>query len=158
MLLPVEVYGDPSSDYPGVRPEVVKRMTDGFLLSFTRALESRYEVVSEPGADVLQIRCAITGVQLVKPLNHSDFIPMKTMFNVARSAAGGGAQVAEMTAEMEVLDGCNHRVAAAVATRKGDKSLPQGEQITWADLQTISNYWARGFRQRLDEITNVSPR
>jgi hypothetical protein len=53
---------------------------------------------------------------------------------------------------MEVLDPDGKRVAAATATRKGEKHLTQGDQITWNDLQSINEYWAKGFRQRLDEL------
>jgi hypothetical protein len=61
-------------------------------------------------------------------------------------------EVVELSAEMELLDSKGNRLAAAVANRKGDKNLQQGEQITWAHLQAISDYWAKNFRQRLDEL------
>jgi hypothetical protein len=57
-----------------------------------------------------------------------------------------------MTAEMEVLDANGKRVAAATATRKGDEKLEQGNKVTWNDLNAISDYWAKNFRQRLDEL------
>ena len=40
---------------------------------------------------------------------------------------------------------------------KGEASLPQGGQITWTELQSINDYWAKGFRQRLDELRTVAP-
>jgi len=153
---PPEVVLTPNPDYKGIQPDALKRMTDAVQASFRRALEPAYQVVNAPGPGVLRVRIAITGVQMVKPpLNPTDFIPVKAVFNLGRSAAGSAPQVAEMTAEMEVLDESGVRVAAAVATRKGDKSLPQGEQVTWKDLDPIAAYWARGFRQRLDELRNV---
>ena len=153
MFRPVEVYVVPSADYKGVQPDVLKRMTDEFLASFKRALTPGYEIVTAPGPDVLELRCAITGVQAVKPgLSPVDFLPIKAVFNAGRAAAGKSPLVAEMTAEMEVLDQNNTRLAAAVANRKGDKTLQQGENITWAHLQAISDYWAQNFRQRLDEL------
>ncbi|MGZ8267748.1 MAG: DUF3313 domain-containing protein [Burkholderiales bacterium] len=153
MFRPVEVYVSPSAEYKGVQPDVLKRMTDEFLASFKRALEPGYQIVSESGPDVLQVRCAITGFQATKPpMNPTDILPIKAVFNMGRAAAGKSPQVAELTAEMEVLDNNNRRLAAAVATRKGDKTLQQGEQITWPHLQAITEYWAKGFRQRLDEL------
>jgi hypothetical protein len=53
---------------------------------------------------------------------------------------------------MEVLDQNKTRLAAAVANRKGDKTLQQGESITWDHLQAISDYWAQNFKKRLDEL------
>lgn len=157
MFEPMVIVPAPGSDYGAVQPDALKRMTDDFLASFRRALEPAYQVVDEPGPGVLRVRAAITGVQLVKPpVQPTDFIPIKALFNVARSAAGAAPAVAEMTAEMEVLDANGMRVAAATATRKGDKTLTQGEQVTWTELQSIVDYWARGFRQRLDELRGAA--
>jgi uncharacterized protein DUF3313 len=149
---PVDVYVAPSAEYKGVQPDALKRMTDSFVASFKKALTPGYEIVDAPGPDVLQVRCAITGVQPVKPgLTPVDFLPIKAVFNAGRAAAGKSPQVAELTAEMELLDNDKNRIAAVVANRKGDKTLQQGDQITWEHLQAITDYWAKNFRQRLDE-------
>jgi hypothetical protein len=156
MFDPIEVYLTPNPDYKGVQPDVLKRMTDGFYASFLSALTPDYQIVHEAGPDVLLIRAAITGVQLAKPpLEPTDFIPVKAVYNLGKSLAGNAQMVAEMTAEMEVLDPNGKRLAAAVANRKGSKTLKQGDQVTWADLQAITDYWAKGFRQRLDQLRDV---
>jgi hypothetical protein len=157
MFHPVEVYVSPSAEYKGIQPDALKRMTDEFLASFKRALTPGYEIVTAPGPGVLEVRTAITGLQTVKPgMTPIDFLPIKAVFNAGRAAAGKSPNVAELTAEMEVLDGDKNRLAAVVANRKGDKTLQQGEQITWAHLQAISEYWAKTFRQRLDELRAAS--
>ncbi|RPI44163.1 MAG: DUF3313 domain-containing protein [Betaproteobacteria bacterium] len=159
MFDPVEVYLTPNPDYKGLQPDALKRMTDTFQSAFKKALGSDYQVVDAPGPGVLRVRAAITGVQATKPpLGATDFIPIKAIFNIGRAAAGASPQVAEMTAEMEVLDEKGARVAAAVATRKGDKTLPQRDTVTWKDLEPITNYWAIGFKQRLDEVRGVKPK
>lgn len=153
MLRPFEVFVSPTAEYKGVQPDALKRMTDDFASSFKKALSPGYEIVNAPGPDVLVVRCAITGVQPVKPsLTPVDFLPIKAVFNAGRAAAGKSPQVVELTAEMEILDATDKRVAAAVANRKGDKTLAQGEQISWQHMQAISEYWAKNFRQRLDEL------
>jgi hypothetical protein len=153
MFRPVEVYVSESAEYKGIQPDTLKRMTDDFLSSFTKALTPGYEIVTTPGPDVLEIRSAITGVAPAKPGMHpTDILPIKMVFNLGRAAAGQAPQVVELTAEMELLDAEKNRVAAVVANRKGDKTLQQGEQITWAHLQAISDYWGKHFRQRLDEL------
>ncbi len=154
---PLEIYLAPNPDYKGVQPDALKRMADSFHASFKRALEPQYQVVNAPGPGVFRIRGAITGVQPVKPpLNPTDFIPIKALFNVARSSAGAAPMVAEMTAELEVLDANGKRVIAGVATRKGDKTLQQGSQVTWKELEAITDYWAKGLRQRLDEVRGIT--
>jgi hypothetical protein len=153
LLRPIEVCVAPNPEYKGLRPDVLARMTESFAASFKKALTPGYEIVTAPGPDVLEVRSAITGVQPAKPgLTPIDFLPIKAVFNIGRAAAGAAPEVVEMTAEMELLDSSGKRLAAAVANRKGDKNLQQGEQITWAHLQEISDYWAKNFRQRLDEL------
>ncbi len=153
MFHPTVVVITPGPDYKGVQPDALKRMTDGFTASFKSALSPAYQIVSDPGPDVLQVRLAITGVQPVAPgLHPTDLLPIKAVFNIGRAAAGKSPQVAEMSAEMEVLDGAGRPVAAAVATRKGDKTLNQGEDVTWKHLEAISAYWAESFRERLDAL------
>ena len=151
LIDPVQVFVTPSPDYKGVQPDVLKRMADAFRMEFVGAMLSGYQVVEKPGPDVLRVRLAITGVQSVKPdLGVTDFIPIKAVFNVARDAAGGAPHVAEMSAEAEVLDANGRVVGAAVSNRKASKTLPQGEKISWADLQVIAATWAKGLRQQVD--------
>ncbi len=158
LIDPVQVFVTPSPDYKGVQPDVLKRMADAFRMEFVGAMLSGYQVVEKPGPDVLRVRLAITGVQSVKPdLGVTDFIPIKAVFNVARDAAGNAPQVAEMSAEAEVLDANGRVVGAAVSTRKADKTLPQGEKVTWANLQTIAATWAKGLRQQVDYARGYAP-
>jgi hypothetical protein len=91
-------------------------------------------------------------------LTATDFIPIKAVFNIARDAAGESPRVAELTAEIEVLDPSGRVVAEAVSTRKGDKTLAQGENITWKDLQGIAASWAKNFRQQIDRLRDYSAR
>jgi hypothetical protein len=156
MFAPVEIYLTPNPDYKGLQPDVLKQMSDGFLDSFISALAPDYQIAKEAGPDVLTIRIAITGVQLTKPaMGVTDFIPIKALYNLGRSAAGDAPMVAEMTAEIEALGADGTRLAAAVATRKGEKTLKQGEQITWKELQAITDYWAKGMKQRLDQVRDT---
>jgi len=156
-LDPVQVFvsNDPEA-YKGVQPDMLKRMADSFNTAFVSALNSGYQVVNAPGQDVLRVRLAITGVQPVSPpLGVTDFIPIKAIFNAGRAATGGAPRVAEISAEIEILDGQGRPVAAAVATRKADQTLPQNDRITWDDLRPIVIAWAKQFRQSLDEVRGM---
>lgn len=148
-----------AESYKGVDPQALNRISEAFRSAFIKAVSSGYQVVSVPGPDVLRVRLAITNVQPVSPpLGVRDFIPIKAVFNVGRAVAGTAPKVAEISAEFEVLDGHGRQVAAAIATRKSDKTLPQAEHITWDDLSPIVNSWARQFRQGLDDLRDVSRR
>lgn len=151
---PVQVFisNDPES-YKGVQPDVLKRMADSFRTEFVNVVQNDYQIVNAPGPDVVRIRLAITGVQPVSPpLSVTDFIPIKAVFNAGRAAVGATPRVAEISAEIEVLDSQGRPVAAAVANRKSDKTLPQNDRVTWDDLKPIVGSWARQFRQSLDEV------
>jgi len=155
-FVPVEVYLAPNPDYKGLQPDMLKKLSDGFLDSFISAFSSDYELVQQPGPDVLTIRMAMTGVQLTAPpLKATDFIPIKALFNLGRKAAGDAPMVAEISAEVEFLDPQGKRLAAAVATRKGEQTLKQGDTITWNDLDAITDYWAKQMKQRLDQLSDA---
>jgi hypothetical protein len=155
---PVQIYLTPNPDYPEVPHHELTRMSDSLMSSFKHALEPAYQIVTQPGPDVLRVRTAITGLQPVKPpAGVVDYLPVKAIFNVGRDAAGAGPRVAEMSVEIEVLDPSGKRVAAATATRKGEQTLAQGNLITWHDLHAINEYWAKSFRHRLDELREAGP-
>ena len=61
-----------------------------------------------------------------------------------------------LTGEMQVLDPKNNVVAAAVATGTSDKTIAQKQDITWKDLQSITDGWAKGLRKRLDDARGVA--
>jgi hypothetical protein len=156
MFDPVQVHVTPNPEHKDVPRDDLARMGDGLLQSFKQALEPEYQVVTKPGPDVLRVRTAITGIQPAKPsAGVIDYLPIKAVFNIGREAAGAGPRVAEMSAEMEILDPSGKRVAAATATRKGDQRLTQGNQVTWNDMKSINDYWETGFRQRPDELRGV---
>jgi hypothetical protein len=86
MLDKVEVFVSPTSEYHGVSPDVLKGMADRFTASFKKALQSGYQLVDKPGPDVLRIRPALSGINLVKPsFNMTNVIPV---IFVARAVSG----------------------------------------------------------------------
>lgn len=169
MIDPVRLMLAPGADAGNVRPDVMQGLSDAVRMEFVGALLSDYQVdvgvlsgyqiVNHSGPDVIRVRVAITGIQPVSPnLTATDFIPIKAVFNVARDAAGEAPRVAELTAEVEVLDPTGRVVAEAVSTRKSDRTLPQGENITWKDLQGIAASWAKSLRGQLDRLRAYSAR
>jgi hypothetical protein len=153
LIDPVQIILAPGADASQVNPDTMKRVAEATRMEFVGALLSGYQVVNQSGPDVLRVRLAITGIQPVKPeLGATDFIPIKAIYNVARDASGNAQQVAEISAEAEVLDPTGRVVGQAVSTRKSDKTLPQGEKITWKDLQAIVAVWGKSFRQNLDML------
>jgi hypothetical protein len=151
MIDPVQVFIAHDADYKGMQPEMLKRITDAFRMEFVGAMLSGYQIVEQPGPDVLRVRLAITGINPVRPdRGVTDYIPVKAVFNAAREATGEAPRVAEIMGEFELLDSSGKVVAAAVSARKGSQSLAQSDRITWTDLQSIVAVWSKNFRQQLD--------
>jgi hypothetical protein len=156
MLDPVQVLVTPKPDEPPVPPEVLQRIGQQFQQSLTQNLAPEYQIVSQPGPDVLRVRAAITGLEPAKPPPGAiDFLPVKALYNVGRAAVGNSPRVTELKSELEVLSPSGQRVAAATASRQGDQRLPQGSEITWDSLPPITDYWAKNFRLRLDQLRGV---
>jgi len=155
LLDPVEVFVSPTSQYKGASPDMLKRMADSFTTAFKNALQPGYQFVDKQGPGVLHIRLAITGINLVKPgMNPTDIMPIVFLFKTA-SGANESKNVV-LTGEMQVLDPKNNVVAAAVATGTSDKTIAQKQEITWKDLQSITDAWAKGLRKRLDDARGVA--
>lgn len=153
MFFPVQLYVTPNPEVAEIPRDELKRVTDSLIGSFTKALEPGYQVVTQPGPDVLRVRTGITGIQSVLlPAGAVDHVPIKPLANAGAAPDATRPPVADMAAEMEVLDPSGKRVAAAVATRKSEPTLPQGSLITWNEMQAINDYWAKRLRQRLDEL------
>jgi hypothetical protein len=149
MFDPVEVWVNPASQYKGASPDVLKRMSDGFLNSFRQALQPAYQVVNKPGPDVLRVKSYITGVNLVKPsANPADFVPVVFLFRAASGADAGRNIV--LSAELQVLGPDGKVVAEAVASGTSDKKITESQQVTWSDLKSVSDSWGQIFRKALD--------
>jgi len=157
LLDPVEVWVSPTSEYKGASPDVLKRMSDSFNNSFRKALQPGYTLVNQPGPGVLHIRIAITGIDLVSPAaKPRDFVPVVFIFRAASGAMS--AKDVVMTAEMQVLDPDNNIVAAAVATGTGDQKVAEKQEITWKDLQSITDNWGKALRKGLDTARGIAPK
>jgi hypothetical protein len=154
LLDPVEVWMSPTSQYKGAPPEVLKRMTDNFTNSFRKALQPGYQLVDKAGPGVLHVRLAITGINLTKP----PMKPYQVLPIMAIASAASSSKVAVLTGEMQVLDPDNNVVAAAVNAGTGDESFGEKDEITWKQLQSITDNWAKNLRKRLDEARGVTPK
>ncbi|MCP9760478.1 DUF3313 domain-containing protein [Aquitalea sp. S1-19] len=148
MFEPVAVILSDNPEYSvnSLSPAVKKRIADGMLNAFRQELAQDFQLVNAPGPDVIRVRSAITGIQAVDPaLTPTDFIPVKALFNAGREVTGTAPRVVEITAEMEILDPNNRQIAAGVASRKADESMPQGKNITWDDMDQLIKSWAKRF-------------
>jgi hypothetical protein len=156
MLDPVEVWVSPTSEYKGASPDALKGIADRFTSSFKRALQPGYQLVNKPGPGVLHIRLAVTGLNLAKPaFKPRNIVPI--VFALRAVSGAINAQDVVLTAEMEVRGPDDKVVAEALATGAGDWTVKPDYDVTWQDVQGITDSWAKGLRRQLDQARGVAP-
>ncbi len=155
---PIEIWIDPDSEYKGVQPDELKKITDGFRKAISDALGDAYPIVDEPGPGVAIVRLALTDVYLKKKkLKWQNYTPIGAISKGVQKAAGKNVALTTAHLEIEMLDSqSGQRLKAGVDVQAGEKlreKIKKGEkrpETTWADVEKTFEFYAKRFRQRLD--------
>jgi hypothetical protein len=144
-----------NAEYRAVDPATLKELTDYYQNALFNAVKDGYEIVDQPGPGVLRIRVAITQVKPSNPTANtlSTIVPVGMVVSGATKAVSGdNLGTGEAATEIELLDSVSgERLAAAVDRRQGGKGVFRGK---WEDTKEAFDFWAKRFRQRLDEVRN----
>lgn len=136
-----------------IDPTMLKELADYYQKALINAVEGRFQVVDKTGPGVLWVRVAITDVKPSKPVANtvSTILPVGWVVSGAtKVASDDNMGTGEAASEMEVLDSVTgERLAAAIDRRQGGKSAFSGK---WKDTKDAFDYWAKSFRQRVDEL------
>jgi hypothetical protein len=142
--------------YTVIDPAQLKELTDYFQQALFNAVKDGYEIVDQPGPGVLRTRFAITDVKPSKPVANtlSTILPVGwVVAGATKVASDENVGTGEAAAEMEIIDSLTgERLAAAVDRRQGGKKAFSGK---WEDAKEAFEYWAKMFRQRLDEARGL---
>lgn len=145
-----------SSESREIDPTIFKELTDYYQNALHEAVKDAYEVVDQPGPDVLWVRVAITDVEPSNPTSNtmSSIIPIGMAVSaVAKATSDANLGTGEAATEIDVLDSMTkERLAAAVDRRQGGKAAFRGK---WVDTEQAFDYWAKRFRERLDDLRGV---
>lgn len=149
----VTVWLSRDADYGGIDPALLKELTDYYQMALLDAVKDRYQVVDRPGPGVLRVRVAITDVKPSKPVSNT----ISTIMPIGWAVSGAtkvttdeNLGTGEAATEIEFVDAMtNERLAAAVDRRQGGKGAFRGK---WDDTKDAFDFWAKRFRQRLDEM------
>jgi len=148
----VTVYLSPEAQNREIDPAMMKELTDYYQNALFNAVKDGYKVVDQPGPGVLRVRVAITDVKPSSPVSNtlSTIVPVGIVVSGATKAVSGdNLGTGEAATEMELLDAqSGERLAAAVDRRQGGKMVFRG---TWEDTKQAFDFWAKRFRERLDE-------
>jgi len=146
----------PSSESNEIDPSMLVELTNYYQKALVEAVKDGYEVVEQPGPDVLWVRAAITDVEPSNPVANtmSSIVPVGMVVAAgAKATSDANLGTGEAASEIEVLDSMSkERLAAAVDRRQGGKSAFRGK---WVDTEQAFDYWAKRFRERLDELRGM---
>jgi hypothetical protein len=148
----VTVYLSPEAESRAIDPAILVELTDYYQNSLISAVKDGYKVVDQPGPGVMRVRVAITDMKPSNPTANtlSSIIPVGLVVaGATKAVSDDNLGTGEAATEIELLDSqSGERLAAAVDRRQGGKMAFRGK---WEDTKQAFDYWAKRFRQRLDE-------
>jgi hypothetical protein len=151
MLDEVQFFLKQDAATQGLQASELKELADTFHRAIFEALGTAYPVVTEPGADVLRIRVAITDIVTSNPAvsGITTVLPVGLAVSVGKKAAGGSySGVGGASMEVEFLDSmADARLAAAIDTFNGSKM--SGFSKLGATKEAFE-FWAKRLRVTLD--------
>ena len=133
----LEIYYPEGEDAPD--PAEIDRIRGYFRDAFTSAIGDAYEIVDEPGPDVMKVRGQV--------------IDMKMTSGGASLDVSGRLRDVVAHGELTFLMEMSDSVSGQVLARAGDKSTDisaDTEDATWDDVRRAAEYWAGLFRNWLD--------
>jgi hypothetical protein len=157
---PVTIYLLPEARDRGIDPDDLERLAKYFHDAVTDELKKsgRYEIVTTPGPDVLELNVAITNVEPTGGKTNAAVKGAATAASVATvpgiSLAVPRLSVGRVSIEGEMVDSTSGERQVAFVTGKGGRRWFSGLSgfKKWADIETAFRSWAKNFRQRLDEV------
>ena len=133
----LEIYFPEGEEEPD--PADLERIRGYFRDAFAAAIGDAYEIVTEPGPDVLKVS--------------SQVIDMKMTSGGAVFDASGRLRDIVAHGELTFLMEMSDSVTGQVLARAGDKSTDisaEHDDANWEDVRRAAEYWAGLFRNWLD--------
>jgi hypothetical protein len=134
----------PDSEYKGINADEMKQLADEASLALVNAVKEKYEVVSEPGPDVVRIRFAITDLKQSRPALSAitTVLPVGLGISLVKKGATGEWSGGGLTkGEVMFLDSMTNEVVAA---GYGDYSAKFGGRHTnWGSVEDAFKKWGR---------------
>jgi Protein of unknown function (DUF3313) len=152
MIDPVTIWRN--VDTAAIPPADARELIDELELMLRITLDDDYEVVTQPGPDVLRVRAAITEAEgSWVPGSLADRLDSDLQdAGVAAPSKATRGFVGRAGIEAELLDAASGtRVAAAVDRRAGAQTF-DSTKGTWDDVEQAFAHWADRLRDRLREL------
>jgi Protein of unknown function (DUF3313) len=159
ILDPVIVYLLPEAQARGIDPEQLEKLTQYFTNAIKTELtkSGQYQIVTEPGPGVMELRLAITNVE---PNGGKTNAAVKGAATAASVAVAPGASlivprvsVGKVSIEGEMVDSVSGDVMVAFMSSRSGRRYFAGLKTfqKWGDIEAAFRAWAKSFRERLDK-------
>jgi hypothetical protein len=156
---PITVYLLPEARDRGIDADDLDRLAKYFHDAVTDELakSGRYQIVTTPGPDVLELNVAITNVEPTSGKKNAAVKGAATAASVAVVPGVGLAvprlSVGRVGIEGEMLDSVSgERMVAFVTSKAGRRWFSGFNQFKkWGDIESAFRSWAKDFRERLDK-------
>ncbi len=154
-----EIWLDADSEYGGMKPDDGKAIADMIRGRVTENVTNRgYEVVEEPGPNVLYMRIALTDLYLKKKKRgFMSYTPVGALRQVGMDAMKGmmsKVDIIEMALQAELLDSQSGEVLAAMVIKRGarkDKKTGQKlERMDFDEFRAVLQEYGARFSCRLE--------
>ena len=155
---PVTIYLLPEARDRGIDADDLDRLAKYFHDAVTDELakSGRYQIVTDPGPDVLELNVAITNVEPTGGKKNAAVKGAVTAATVTTVPGIGLAvprlSVGKVGIEGEILDSTSGERMVAFVTSKGGRRWFAGLNTVkkWGDIEAAFRSWAKNFRERLD--------
>jgi len=156
---PITIYLLPEARDRGIDADDLERLAQYFHDAVTDELKKsgRYEIVTTPGPDVLELNVAITNVEPTGGKKNAALKGGAAAVSAGTVPGIGLAvprlSVGRVSIEGEMVDSTSGERQVAFVTGKGGRRWFSGLSgfKKWADIEAAFRTWAKNFRQRLDE-------
>jgi hypothetical protein len=138
-----EIWIDPDSKYRGTKPDNIKAIADLMRENLTaKVIDRGYEVVDEPGPDVLYIRVALTDLYLKKKRRGVlGYTPVGAVAKLGVDAIRDMMKkidIIEMAIQVEFQDSVTEEVIGAIIIKRGArKNKETGQKLTRYDFKFL---------------------
>jgi hypothetical protein len=142
----VNVVGFYGGDTARVSPKEQEALTALFQKTLTEALAKRYQVVDQPGPDVMKVQAAIMDAEAATPgaRSVSMVIPQLRLLGLGYYAVAGKYPfVGGGQAAVKITDSATGQVLGAAADRRvGGGSIETAAQWQWGDAENVIKQWS----------------
>lgn len=150
---PIWVSLGKDDSYDGLNPTALSELTALFRKELVDAVSDRYTVVDKPGAGVMRLSMALTGIERPNRLlaATSTFMPIGIGISVAsRVVTGEHTNVGSASMEALASDSVSNKALFAAIDRHPGGKNPLKIYDTLTDAKSAFERWAKRFRRVLD--------